>query len=463
MCSGKAVAFYVQGPSGIGKTTLVRHFVETIQGDPAVLLLSGRCYERESVPYKALDGVVDSLSHYLKTLPGPQLSVLLPEGVSALTRLFPILLRIEAIGELRTREREPADPLELRRRGFACLRALLTRFAARPRVVVFIDDLQWADPDSVVLLEELLRPPHAPPLLLIACFRREDVDSLPFLRALLPQAGALTYRTCQIQPLTSAETLRLAEELLASRAREAALHAATIVREAAGSPLLVEQLVRYVIDSVGSTGATGVGLAETLEARMRALPEGARPLLATLAVAGRPVDARVARKAAGLEGDRRPLLEGLLKAHFVRSSGSPSRLELYHDRMRETMAAALPPQAAAAIHLRLAQCSEELGLDDPEALFEDYIAAGVRDRAAVYATRAADRAFAALAFDRAALLYRRALELARGAPADRTALNAKLGDALASAGRCPAAAEAFLEAAATSPPGEVLEYKRRAA
>ncbi|HVH66262.1 MAG TPA: AAA family ATPase [Gemmatimonadales bacterium] len=465
VCSGQAVTLYVQGPSGIGKTTLVRHFVETIEREAAVLLLSGRCYERESVPYKALDGVVDTLSHYLKTLPGPQVSALLPEGVSALTRLFPILLRIEAVGERRSgsREREPSDPLELRRRGFACLRELLTRLSLRQRVLVFIDDLQWADPDSVVLLEDLLRPPQAPPLLLIACFRSEDLDSLPFLRALLSQAGAVRCRTCEIGPLTSAETLRLAEELLASRAGEAARHATTIVREAAGSPFLVEQLVRYVLDSAVSTGATGVGLAETLEARMRALPEGARPLLATLAVAGRPVDARVARKAAGLEGDRRPLVEGLLKAHFVRSSGSPSRLELYHDRMRETMVAGLPPRAVAAIHLRLAQCSEELGLDDPEALFEDYVAAGVHDRAAVYATRAADKAFAALAFDRAALLYRRALELPRARPAEVTALQAKLGDALASAGRCPAAAEAYLEAAASSAPADVLEYKRRAA
>src|SRR3989442_8584220 len=146
-----------------------------------------------------------------------------------------------------------------------------------------------------------------------------------------------------------------------------------------------------------------------LESRIRALPEGARPLLATLAVAGRPVDAKVARAAAGLEGDDRPLVALLIKAHFLRSLGAPSRLELYHDRMRETLVAALAPQVAAGIHWRLAQCSEELlGLEDPEALFEHYVAAGKPRRGAREAGPAPDKALAALAFDRAAPPYQRA-------------------------------------------------------
>src|SRR3989442_1488897 len=370
VCSGQAVAVYVHGASGIGKTALIRHFVDALEREALELGLRGRCYERESVPYKAVDGVIDSVSRYLKTLSGPQVQALLPEGVSALARLFPVLLRIEAVGDARVGEREPADPLELRRRGFACLRELLTQLSAQQPALVFIDDLQWADRDSMVLLEEVLRPPDPPHVLLIASFRTEDLASQSFLRA----------------------------------------------------------------------------------------------LLATLAVAGRPVDAKVARTAAGLEGDDRPLVALLIKAHFLRSLGAPSRLELYHDRIRETLVAALAPQAAAGIHLRLAQCSEELlGHEDPEALFEHYVAAGDRDRAAVYAARAADKAFAALAFDRAVLLYERALELTPPGPADLSALRGRLGDALASAGRCPAAAQAYLAAAGAGASEGALQYQRRAA
>ena len=461
---GQAVTFYVHGVSGIGKSALVGHFADAVEREAAALVLRGRCYERESVPYKAVDGVIDSLSRYLKTLTGPQVKALLPEGVSALARLFPVLLRIDAVGDARIGEREPADPLALRQRGFACLRQLLVRLSAQQRVLVFIDDLQWADHDSMVLLEDVLRPPDPPHVLLIASFRTEDLASQPFLRALLEHADTPACRSCRLGPLTSADTMRLTETLLVSSSGPPTVKADTIIRESAGSPFLVEQMVRYALDSNDAASATGIGLGEMLESRIRALPAGARPLLDTLAVAGRPVDAKVARAAAGLEGDDRPLLALLIKAHFLRSLGAPSRLELYHDRMRETLVAALAPQVAAGIHWRLAQCSEELlGLEDPEALFEHYVAAGNRDRAAVYAARAADKAFAALAFDRAALLYERALELTAPGAADLSALRVRLGDALASAARCPAAAQAYLAAAAAGAPDDALQYQRRAA
>src|SRR2546428_4813498 len=132
--------------------------------------------------------------------------------------------------------------------------------------------------------------------------------------------------------------------------------------------------------------------------------------------------------------------------------------------MRGPLVAAVAPQVAAGIHWRLAQCSEELlGLEDPEALFEQYAAAGTRDRAAVYGASAADKAFAALAFVGGALLYERALELASRGPVELSPLRARLGDALASAGRCPAAAQAYLAAAGTGASEDALQYHRRAA
>ena len=56
--AGEAVTVCVHGESGVGKSALVRRFVDALKSPPRALVLFGRCYERESVPYKALDGVI---------------------------------------------------------------------------------------------------------------------------------------------------------------------------------------------------------------------------------------------------------------------------------------------------------------------------------------------------------------------------------------------------------------------
>ena len=57
------------GLSGSGKSALVQHFLDNLSDGNEAVVLAGRCYEQESVPYKALDSLIDSLSRFLSNLP----------------------------------------------------------------------------------------------------------------------------------------------------------------------------------------------------------------------------------------------------------------------------------------------------------------------------------------------------------------------------------------------------------
>ena len=155
---GQTVTVYLHGSSGMGKSAVARYFLDRLlEKHKSVLILEGRCYERESVPYKALDGVVDSLTRYLLSLPEAKAEALMPREVLALARLFPVMLQVDSVFNAPQREQEIPDPFTLRRKAFAALRELLGRICDRQPLVLYIDDLQWSDADSTSLLEDLLR------------------------------------------------------------------------------------------------------------------------------------------------------------------------------------------------------------------------------------------------------------------------------------------------------------------
>jgi hypothetical protein len=452
-----AVLVPIGGPSGVGKTSLMRRFVTVLRKEhDDLLVLAGRCFERESIPYKAVDSLVDELSRYLRALPLSEAEALLPPELLALTRLFPVLHTVPAVMTARRRLEDASDAVELRMRGFAGLRSLLSRLAARARLIVLLDDLQWGDADSAALLRQLLGPPEPPRLLVLGCYRSEDRERSAFLRAMAPLIrNAPDVRPLELAAFNGEEARALALSLLPSRDRALA---EGIAAQSAGSPIFIELMAR----DASAVPDGGLTVDEVLLRRVRRLPEAAQRLLAVVAVAGQPIDARAAHVAAEADPAGGRLVAQLKTERLLRAAGTSDAmaLEVYHDRIRAAVQTLRTPAASAELTRRLARALEDTGTEKPELLATLYELAGDPSRAAMYAGRSAEAAARALAFDQAARFYRLAFTLDA---AGRSGLRPRLADALIHAGRGPEAAEVLLDAAAEARPEDRLDLRRRAA
>lgn len=466
---GRTVVVEVQGRSGAGKTALVQRFLDDLHHDTEAVILRGRCYEQESVPYKALDSLIDALSRYLERLPRAEAQALWPRNLTALARVFPVLRRLDTAPA--SRIVVSSDPQEVRRRALTALRELLARLGDRRPLILTIDDLQWGDEDSAALLTDLLRPPDAPVLLLVLCYRSEETSRSPCLGMLrqIQELGELERHELQVEPLTPDERRELALALLDPRDETATTRAESIARQSGGYPFFVHELVQYVRGIASgvvpaSDSGGDISLSEVLWSRIGHLPEEARRLLEIVAVASRPLVQAEACRAAAVS-DEQAALACLRAERLLRSTGSSEggEIETYHDRIRETVLLHLDAPTLRHHHQRLLSVLEESGRTDPEVLAVHLVGVEELERAGHYYALAARQAAETLAFDRAAKLYRLALELQGSHGEETRRLRTKLGDALANAGRGAESARAYLSAAADATDAERLELQCRAA
>ncbi|KFA93552.1 serine/threonine-protein kinase PknK [Archangium violaceum] len=470
--AGKPGIVYLHGPPGMGKSTLLRGFVESVHQRGAIALM-GRCHERESVPYKALDSLFDSLVRFLLRLPPEEARALLPERFHELLPVFPVLRVVAERLDPTPAPPGPQEPLQARRHVDTVLKELLRRISGRGPLVLCLDDLQWGDVDSAQLMAELLSPPDMPTLLLVASYRSGEARNSPFLRELerlLAHSLVLeTPRELVLGPLPAEEATRLALYRMGASSHEARLQAERIIREAEGNPFFIEELARAEPggNAIGTEPGEHVTLNGVLARRLRQLPEGARLLLEVAAVSGRPTEEAVVLEAARVGDTALSSLVLLRAQHLLQGrTGDSSRLEVAHDRIRESVLAQLEPTTLAHHHRRLAEVWVQRPEPDPELLALHLHGAGELREAAVQAFRAAERAWKALAFHRAADLFGSALEWSGGAanaalPEPRL-LKLRRAEALANAGRGGEAGPLFLQVAEEGPEEHGLDLRRRA-
>ena len=292
------VLLCVRGKSGLGKSALVHKFLEEAAESSGTVVLSGRCYEQESVPFKALDSLMDGLGRFMRRLSRLEAADLMPRDAGALAQMFPVLANVPAIANAPRRKTEGLDIVTVRKRAGLALRELFSRIRDRRRLVIAIDDLHWGDVDSATLIEQLMEPPDPPPLLLLCSYRSGQEESSQFLQLLQQSCAHCRRVDIDLNPLTAAEVLELSR-LMDSSSTIAPGKAEAIARECGGNVFFVREVLG---DPQLEKDASG-SLDSMIWNRTQRLPAKTRRLLELVAVSGRPIPLWLALRAADLEDE----------------------------------------------------------------------------------------------------------------------------------------------------------------
>ncbi|MCO4746197.1 MAG: protein kinase [Proteobacteria bacterium] len=457
----------VHGASGVGKSSFVRNFLTEIRKHEDAIVLRGRCYERETVPYKAFDHLVDGIRRRLSKLDDDTMDRVLPQDMGALSRAFPAL---SEFGEAETESLDLGDIGDHRNRAFRAFRDLLQNLSRRRPLLISIDDVHWGDLDSARLLTNLLRELRGYRVLWVLTYRSEDADTAPFLLHLRndPVLREVPYAELVLSELSKIQAVAVARGLLSDPLPDPARAAVWVAEESGGNPFLLAELARHLMHAA-ETGEDVSQLAdltldELFRRRLVKLSEDGQRLARVVALTGRPLPLKVVARAAGIESDELGALQELRNSRFVRSTSGPlgEIVEPYHGRISSSISTAMTQDARGKLHVRIARSMEHYGWVDPEALFAHMLNGGQQERAAELAAAAAKASADGLAFDRSAELYRTALSLRDWPWDEKEGLQIELADVLVYAGRGREAARVYLEAAAQAGKLKAIELRRMA-
>ncbi len=412
-------ALFLVGEAGIGKTRLA-HEALVLAREQGFLVLEGCAYALEG--RLAYASILAAFGPFLRRLDLARQSRLV-SGLPDLGRLFADL-RLPAPAPL-------GDPALEKTRLFEAVARLLERLTREAPVLLFLDDLHWADPASIELLHYLARGIADQPVLVLGTYRAEEINTARGLRSLimsLRRAGLA--EELVIARLGLEAVVELAAGTLGSEAPGELL--TLLNARAGGTPLFVEALIRALIDAgqlrkLGESWTLGTdrvpvlppNIRDLILERLQHLDATERRVLDLIAVSGGAVPHEVLHEALGWEDE--VLLKAVRRLHMTGLvvedlNGAEVAYTLTHPLIQEVVYAELPEMARRHAHAAFAAALERLRPDDLDRLAHHYRAAGSQvdpNRAFEVLLAAGERAYGLYANDQAARHFGAALGFIR--------------------------------------------------
>ena len=479
---GRRTFGVVSGEAGIGKSRLVSEAALQAHTDGATVLW-GRCFEESIAPHGAF---VDALRRVIAWAAAEGASL---PGVSAAARHLVALSPVFGPGALESEDaaslidRGGHDGGGDRLRLFDAVEALLHELTEASPVVLVLDDLQWADEATLLLLGHLVRSAQSDRLLVLGTVRDGDADRAPALRATLADLRR-EHRVQRVRLSGLAEPA--ATELVTELAgRELPAEVVRRVQEQTeGNPFFIEEVMAHlhetrafeVLDepAAASLDLDGIelpeGVAEVVGRRLARLGEETGAVLGVAAVIGREFDLHIVEAVSHRDRDLvvDALDDAITAGLLAEDTDVVGRYQFTHTLVRRTLVQDLSATRRAHLHHRISQVMEA-SLPDAEVEPADEVdrrhllelahhslaAVPLGDpwRAAHHARRAGEQALAELAYEQAATLFERAMSTLEGlVPPDDEALSLRArvrlgsGEARVLAGDFNGAREVFRQA-----------------
>jgi DNA-binding CsgD family transcriptional regulator len=457
---GRRVAL-VGGEPGCGKTRLAWELAGRAAGDGAAVLY-GACDAHLTSPYQPF---VEALTHLVDHLDPAALRAAAGPRAGELARLLPDLPR--HLPDL------PApfegDPGSQRHRLHSAVLDLLVGVCRARPVLLVLDDVHWADTQTLRMLEHLARAAGDAPLLVVATYREDELDAAAGLAATMAEL----HRQAGIERIALAGLGVAAVEQLVvglGAGPGSGPLAGALCDLTAGNVFLVGELWRHLAETgalaedeggwvlVGDPEhvATPESVRHVVGQRLERLAPATVELLELAAVLGRAAELPLLRRAGG-RGDAELIdaLDEATRAGVLEVlPGPPVTHRFRHELLRRAVADRLSPLRRAALHQRVAEAMQELvpardvrAAADLAYHWTEATPVTGPEPAVAASLRAADLELEALAFDDAARLLHSALALGVEDPAQRSAVEYELGDAQHRTGNTEAAIDSFARSA----------------
>ncbi|HVA88841.1 MAG TPA: AAA family ATPase [Chloroflexota bacterium] len=433
------------GEPGIGKTRLLQAFARQAAAG-GWCVLAGGCQRRGGQePYVPLVEALTTHVHALEPLRRREALA----GCAWLGRLLP---------ELEAPAGAALPPDQERRRIYEAMGRFLTNVAGPAGTLLLLDDLQWAGPDALDLVQSLARQATAR-LRIVGAYRDTETrppDPLNLLLTDLAQAR-LVHRL-PLGPLNTRDAALLLADLLADVPEENRAMADRALERAGGVPFFLVSYAQAL--AAGATEGIPWDLAQGVSQRVALLPEAARQVLHAAAIVGRRVPrGLLAATARQSEEDALAGLEVACRARLILEDGDEGYL-FAHDVIREVVEADMGAAWRAALHHRAGEALERGPAGAaPELLAYHFARGGDPDKSVYYLELAGDRAWGQRAHGAAEGHYREVLERLEPLEWVQAAarVREKLGEVLHGVGRHGAALAVLAQAAAAYDVGSDLE------